>query len=145
MDEIRIKILQEGDEALLENVADGVFDGPVVPQLVHEFLTDPRHHIAVATNAAGLVVGMASALHYIHPDKPPQLFVNEVGVADAYQRRGIGLLLVNELLAHGKRLGCAEAWVATEADNLPARALYRKAGGEESTDQIVLATFKLRE
>jgi aminoglycoside 6'-N-acetyltransferase I len=36
----------------------------------------------------GLVVGMASAFEYFHPGKPPQMFVNEVGVTPAHQRRG---------------------------------------------------------
>ena len=30
------------------------------------------------------------------------------------------------MLAHGKAIGCEEAWVGTEPDNLPARGLYEK-------------------
>jgi len=71
---------------------------------------------------------MASVFHYVHPDKPAQLFVNEVGVAASHQSQGIGLRLLTALLEHGRRIGCTEAWVATEQNNIAARALYRRAG-----------------
>lgn len=74
---------------------------------------------------------MATGISCVHPDKPRQLFVNEVGVAGPYRRAGVGRRLVEALLAHGERLGCVEAWVATETSNAPARALYRATGGQE--------------
>lgn len=57
---------------------------PIDPTWSAEFLRDPRHHIAVAIED-GVVVGIASGVHYLHPDKPPELFVNEVGVAPAFR------------------------------------------------------------
>jgi hypothetical protein len=54
------------------------------PVLTPQFLSDPRHHLAVAIDE-GWVVGMASAVHYVHPDKAPQLFINEVAVTPPYQ------------------------------------------------------------
>ena len=54
-----------------------------------EFLADSRHHLAVAVDE-GRVVGMASAVHYVHPDKPPELWINEVGVAPTHRGLGIG-------------------------------------------------------
>jgi hypothetical protein len=45
---IRIEVLHRGDENILMRVAAEVFDKPVEPELVREFLEDPRHHIAVA-------------------------------------------------------------------------------------------------
>lgn len=77
---IQIKLLGRGDEAVLTHVAPGVFDHAVDPARSVEFLNDPRHHLAVAIEA-GLVVGVASAVHYVHPDKSPELWINEVGVA----------------------------------------------------------------
>ena len=43
-----IRMLGPGDEAVLTHVADDVCDNAVNPALAREFLTDPRHHIAVA-------------------------------------------------------------------------------------------------
>lgn len=141
--EITVRMLGRDEAHVLSRVDADVFDGPVRDELAREFLEDLRHHIAVALDDTGTVVGMASAFHYIHPDKPPQLFVNEVGVATSHRGRGIGLRLMNELLAHAVRLGCHEAWVATEEDNAPARALYVKAGGRLAPELIVMYTFEL--
>ncbi|MDP9178513.1 MAG: GNAT family N-acetyltransferase [Gemmatimonadota bacterium] len=119
------------DTEILANVAADVFDGPVEVRWSTEFLADERHHLVVALDA-GCVVGMASAVHYVHPDKSPQLWVNEVGVADSYQGQGIGQKLLEALFAHGRTLGCSEAWVLTEESNMAARRLYARAGGVES-------------
>ncbi len=111
-----------------EGVADDVFDAPVDVHWAATFLADPRHHLAVALDG-DLVVGMVSALDYVHPDKAPQLWINEVGVASSHRRRGIARRLLDAMLAHARTLGCTEAWLGTEPDNIPARRLYEGAGG----------------
>jgi len=60
----------------------------VQQRFLEAFLNDARHVMFVAVES-GQVVGMGSAVEYFHPDKPPQLWINEVGVAPAFQRRGI--------------------------------------------------------
>jgi ribosomal protein S18 acetylase RimI-like enzyme len=127
---IEIKVLHRGDENVLSNVAPGVFDNAIDPELAAEFLADHRHHIAVAVDD-GLVVGFASALHYIHPDKPPELWINEVALAPPYRRRGLGQAVLKALFEVGRALNCAEAWVLTDRSNLAAMALYLSAGGTE--------------
>lgn len=132
---IVVKLLGPGDAGVLERVAPGVFDHDVDPNLAAEFVADPRHHLAVALDG-GRVVGMASALHYVHPDKPPELWINEVGVAESHWRRGIGRRLLGTLLARGRELGCSQAWVATDEGNTAARRLYAAAGGVEEAALI---------
>lgn len=63
-----IRILGPADAAVLDRVAPQVFDNAVDPRRAAEFLADPRHHLAVALDA-DVVVGMASGVHYVHPDK----------------------------------------------------------------------------
>ena len=77
---VAIRRIGPDDAAVLDRVADDVFDYPIDPRWTAEFLADRRHHLAVALDG-DLVVGMASAVHYVHPDKPPELWINEVGVA----------------------------------------------------------------
>ena len=84
---------------------------------------------------------MASAVHYVHPDKPADLWVNEVGVAATHRGQGIARRLVDALLEHGRTLGCREAWVLTEETNSIARRLYSGAGGVESP--ALMYTFQL--
>ena len=140
---LEIRVLGSNDEAVLERVADDVFDHAIDPAAAATFLADPRHHIAVAIDD-GWVVGFASGVHYLHPDKPrPELFVNEVGVAESHQRRGIGKAVLSALLAHGKALGCGVAWVLTDRDNVAAMRLYESAGGTEPGHDQVMFSFEL--
>jgi aminoglycoside 6'-N-acetyltransferase I len=138
-----IHVLGPGDAEVLRRVAPEVFDEEVDPEYAAEFLADPRHHLVVAMDE-DVVVGFASGVHYIHPDKPPELFVNEVGVAPTHHRRGIARELLHALLAQGRAAGCAEAWVGTDVSNASARGLYASAGGVEVPEPFVMYTFDLR-
>jgi ribosomal protein S18 acetylase RimI-like enzyme len=146
---IEIQILRRGDEPVLTNVADGVFDNPIDPHFTKEFLADPRHHLAVAIDN-GLVVAFASAVHYIHPDKPPQMWINEVAVAPAHRRRGLGKALLSALFEVARTHKCTEAWVLTDRANPAAMALYSSVGGTEGadhegpSDQMLGYTFALK-
>lgn len=110
---IEIKVLQPRDDQVLMNVAAEVFDNPIDPELTREFLEDPRHHIAVAIDH-GLVVGFASGVHYVHPDKPPELWVNEVAIAPAHRRSGLGKSVLRALFEVGRAHKCKAAWVLTD-------------------------------
>ena len=123
-----IKVLSLSDLSLLLKVAEDVFDNSVDENLAVEFLNDPRHHIVAAIDD-GVMIGFASAVHYIHPDKPPELWINEVGVAASHQKQGIGKAIMKEMLRLGQQLGCENAWVLTEKENEAANGLYKSAGG----------------
>ena len=140
---MKIKLLGPADSHLLQQVAEDVFDDPIVAASAHEFLHDSRHRLVVALDN-NLVVGFISAVIYLHPDKPaPELWINEIGVAPTHQRQGIGKSLLQAMLDHAKQSGCAEAWVLTDRANLPAMAMYKSTGGEESTPDPTMFTFKL--
>lgn len=133
-DDIAVRMLRADDRGILAKLADGVFDRRIDPELAQQFVDDPRHHLAVAIDG-GLVVGMASAVDYVHPDKPRQLWINEIGVADAYRRRGTGKRLLRLLLDQAVAMGCTEAWVLTDSDNQAAKALYGSMGASGPTPQ----------
>lgn len=135
-----VRVLGRDDEQVLERVAAEVFDYPIDPKWTAEFFGDPRHHLAVAIED-GVVIGIASGVHYVHPDKSPELWVNEIGVAPPYRRRGIGQQLLRALFERGKELGCAEAWLGTETTNTAARRLYAAAGGKE--EAMIAVSFEL--
>ena len=139
---IDIRILATADAYVLDKVAPDVFDRPIDARWTREFLNDDRHHLVVALDG-DVVVGFASAVHYVHPDKGPDLWINEVGVAPTHQGRGIGRQVMAAILAHGRALGCSEAWVGTEEMNAPARRLYRASGGVEDEDRFITYTFDL--
>ena len=131
---IDCRLAQTSDSALFERIAEGVFDRPIKPRLLSEFLREPRHHIAIAREG-GSIVGFVSAVDYVHPDKPRQLWINEVGVAPTHRHRGVGKELVQLMIERARALGCTEAWVLTDADNEPANRLYRSTGAAPQRSQ----------
>ncbi len=133
-DAIDVRRLDASDLSVIEE--SDVFDNDVVPAEARAFLDDANHEIVGALQD-GRLIGFASGVVLLHPDKAPTLLVSEVGVDEAFQRRGVGARLTSALLEIARARGCKGVWLATEADNAPARALYRKLGARE-TDGIVV-------
>ncbi len=142
--EVTIHRVTRDNARLLERVDDDVFDRAVEPVLVTDFLANPANVLFVAV-AGGEVIGMVSGIAYVHPDKPLQLFVNEIGVCSRFRQRGVGRRLMEALLQQARALGCSEAWVATEVENSAARGLYRGTGAEEDSSLAVLYTYRLHD
>jgi ribosomal protein S18 acetylase RimI-like enzyme len=127
---ITFRVLGPSDLDLLVSVRDGLFDNPVDAAQAVAFLADPLHEIVLAY-AGDHAVGMATGTVLLHPDKPPAMFVNEVGVREDWQRRGIGRAVTERLMEVARARGCKGIWLGTEPDNDAALALYRSLGGEE--------------
>ena len=142
---MQIKILRAEDAALLLAVGPDVFDDAVDPRAAAEFLNDPRHHLVAAIDA-GAIVGFASAVHYVHPDKPsPEMWINEVGVATTYRGRGVASAILQRVIEVARINGCAEAWVVTDRTNEAALRLYKSNGGIEAPGDQVMLTFRLED
>jgi ribosomal protein S18 acetylase RimI-like enzyme len=141
---ITIRELTKKDAAVLRSVAVDLFDEPLQPPLIAEFLADPRHHLVVALDQ-DLVVGFVSSVDYVHPDKPPELWINEVAVAPTHQRRGVATHMLDATLTMAGRLGCLQAWVLTDRSNAAALRLYASAGGEIDDKDTVMFNFEIDE
>jgi aminoglycoside 6'-N-acetyltransferase I len=139
---VEVRLLTPSDAWIFEHSSPDVFDEPIDARWSAEFLADSRHHLAVALDGA-LLVGMASAVHYVHPDKPPELWVNEVGVAETHRRQGIAARLLDALFVRGRELGCSGAWVLADESNQVAHALYQSAGGVAAPERAVMFEFDL--
>lgn len=140
---ITIKILNHDDLDILRNIDPDVFDDSLHLARVQEFLADIRHHLVVALDN-DQVVGFVSAVHYVHPDKPcPELWINEVGVAEKYRLQGLGKRLMNAVFEIAREIGCAEAWVLTERENTAAMNLYSSVGNGLLPSDCVMFTFSL--
>jgi ribosomal protein S18 acetylase RimI-like enzyme len=137
-----VRLLGPADAALLRNAEPEAFDRPMNERWSNAFLNDPHHHLVVAL-VGGRVVGSASAVRHLHPDRPPQLFVLELAVSHPHRQRGIAKAMLQALLEHGRSRGCTQARVAAEQANLAARALYASAGGTLQSDSLVDFTIDL--
>jgi ribosomal protein S18 acetylase RimI-like enzyme len=139
---VDIKVLSRDDTQILNNIAPSLFDKAIDPALCNEFLNDPRHHIVVAIEK-DVVIGFVSAVHYIHPDKPAELWINEVAIAPGYRERGIAKDILHSMFRVGAELGCKEAWVLTDRSNIAAMKTYSSVGGEEYEKEMTMFTFYL--
>lgn len=138
-----IHAINKENASLLEKIDEDVFDNEVRADLLDAFLSSPNNILIVAA-VDDMIVGMATGMTYVHPDKPLSLFINEVGVSRRYHRQGIGTALMAALLRIGTERGCCEAWVATEVCNVAARGLYAKLNGKEDEDRAVVYVYDLR-
>ncbi|HVX80214.1 MAG TPA: GNAT family N-acetyltransferase [Devosiaceae bacterium] len=116
--------LRPGEEAILARVAPEVFDEAVDRDRLARYFAAPGHLMLLAREG-DLVVGQCAAVVHHHPDKPTELYVDELGTASTHRRRGIGRALLAAMFEWGRELGCEEAWLGTELDNEPANRLYR--------------------
>jgi N-acetylglutamate synthase len=130
------------------SIADGRFDGAAEPmeldawiEAVGELRDSPRDHRdahrarlrstplgmrAVALRAGGRIV--AAGLTVLEDDCAG-LF--DIVTDERERRRGHARSVVASLLAHARELGARHAYLQVQADNEPARRLYRQFGFEE--------------
>ncbi|WP_319463372.1 ribosomal protein S18-alanine N-acetyltransferase [Micromonospora sp. RTP1Z1] len=84
------------------------------------------HHYLVATDDDGTVLGYAGLT--VAP--PDEAWVQNIAVRRDAQRRGIGRLLLEALLAEADRRGARSTLLEVAADNGPAQRLYATYGFE---------------
>ena len=120
-----VRRMKAGDEAAFQSIAPEVFDEPINAARLHAYLREPGHLMVLAFDG-DLIVGQCVGIIHRHPDKTTELYVDEVGTASTHLRQGIARMMMDELFAWGRELGCVEAWLGTETDNEPAKALYRR-------------------
>ncbi|KAA6217752.1 GNAT family N-acetyltransferase [Streptomyces filamentosus] len=108
-----------------------LYDGPARPEWAERFLASPGHLMLIGYAADGFPAGFVTGIEMIHPDKGAELCLYELGVDEAYRRRGLGRALTEALLAAARERDCAGAWVPVDTDNGPALATYRSAGAAD--------------
>jgi aminoglycoside 6'-N-acetyltransferase I len=141
MADITIRRIDQTGAVVLASYDDDVFDEAIDPGHLAVYLAQPQNMMIVAIDG-DLVIGQCQAVMHTHPDQPPTLYLDNLGVAPSHRRRGIARQLVNDMMAWGKERGCGECWVATEPDNEEARALYASLKGEPVEDFVYYA-YKL--
>ncbi|WP_337660952.1 GNAT family N-acetyltransferase [Erythrobacter sp. Alg231-14] len=112
---------------LLENVAAGVFDEAIVPARLMAYLANPANMMCVAMSG-DLVVGMVMCVVHLHPDKPTELYLDEIGTGDVWRRQGVARALMLKVFERADDEDIEEIWLGTEPDNTPAIGLYESFG-----------------
>jgi ribosomal protein S18 acetylase RimI-like enzyme len=118
--------------------AERLFDDPVDVGATRRFLADDANHLLIAY-VDGEPAGFVSGTELMHPDDPrPELFLNELGVDEAFRGRGIGRALVANLWELAQNRGCRGMWVLTDDENPAALKAYAAAGGTRSPEPQVM-------
>lgn len=125
-----VRRIGAGDRAAFQSIAPDVFDEPVDPTRLDAYLREPGHLMVLAFEGT-LVIGQCAAVIHRHPDKPVELYIDEVGTASTHRRQGVARAMLDEMFRWGRELGCEEAWLGTELDNVEANGLYRGYGPKE--------------
>jgi ribosomal protein S18 acetylase RimI-like enzyme len=108
-----------------------------------KFLANPDNALFVAT-VESVIVGFLTAYRLQRFDqRKAEVLLYEVGVNEAYQRRGIGKALIAAVKQWANEVEADEVWVLTDADNEAAMALYASTGGEEAGPGTRMFTYKL--
>jgi ribosomal protein S18 acetylase RimI-like enzyme len=128
-------ILSGEAEAIV--AAGGLFDSPPDLATAERFLVTPGHHLLMAYQD-GQPAGFVSGVELTHPDKGTEMFLYELSVGEAFQRRGIGKALVDALVQLARERACYDLWVLTDADNEAALATYRTTGTSAESGHVML-------
>ncbi|OAN78017.1 hypothetical protein A8B78_13470 [Jannaschia sp. EhC01] len=121
---------------LFGNVHEDVFDGPIIPAMLDSFLADQKQHIFIALDD-GLICGMCSGMHHHHPDKAPDMWINELSVAEPWRRRGIATRLITALCDHARTLSCHEVWVVADPTDM-AEGFYTSLGWRKDGTRLAM-------
>lgn len=114
---------------LLDRVAPGTFDHTIDHERLARYLANSANWMVVAMKG-NLVVSMCMCVVHDHPDKPTELFLDEIGTGDAWRKQGAARLLMKKVFERADAEGIEEIWLGTEPDNVPARALYESTGAK---------------
>ena len=91
-------------------------------------LADPSTQFVVAMEGGAGLGYVQCRYRYSLWNDAPEVELEDVFVAAAARRRGVGRLLIDFALAEARRRGCRLACLATNERNLPALALYQGLG-----------------
>ena len=121
--------------------AGHLFDGPPDALQTAAFLDDPRHHLFLAF-WDDQPAGFASAVDYLHPDKPRAFWINELGVDDAYRRRGLATAPIAGLTDPAISLKCCEIWLLADPTD-EALGFYTALGWTREGTHLAMFTKSL--
>ena len=139
---MKIITLEKNNAHLLNNIAEDVFDHKIDSNALQSFLDCPQHIMLLAIEN-DLVIGMVSAVEYFHPDKPSQLWINEIGVTPNQRNKKIGKQLIKKIIKKGKKRGCKYAWLGTDIDNHKAQRYFSSLPNGNKPEKFLLYEWEM--
>ncbi len=111
------------------------------PELLKDFLE--KGNFLVLVKDGDKIAGIATAYTLPHPSKDgSSLYVHEVDAHPDFRHRGVGTMLMKEMLKIAKEQGLDEVWVGADTGNTAAHGLYQKLGPYEA-DPCTIYAYKI--
>jgi ribosomal protein S18 acetylase RimI-like enzyme len=140
-DTITIRLLGPDDVDVLDRVRPGTFAQDPDPVHAWAFLTTGVNATTVALSE-GQVVGYATGIVIMHPNRPREFLVTDLGVHQEFRGRGLGTRLVERLRNVAAERGCESMAMLSESSNGGAQRVSEKLLGGE-TESVVRTTWDL--
>lgn len=120
--EIQIRRLCAGDLDAVSRIEAASFTMPWSREAFERLLTDP-HSLYLVAEAEGQVVGCCGVTDILGEGD-----INNVAVDPVYRGRGIGRLMLTQLLLQGRELGIREFTLEVRVSNASAIHIYEELG-----------------
>jgi GNAT superfamily N-acetyltransferase len=141
---LTIRRLTEVDAALAEQLNAEFDEGMVWDEAEGRRFLAGRDNLFLAAFWDERVCGFATAHRLQRVDRRrAEVLLYEIGVNEAFQRRGIGTALVAAVKHWAREVGANEVWVLTERENTAAMALYAATGGEVDPPGTTMFTYRI--
>jgi ribosomal protein S18 acetylase RimI-like enzyme len=109
-----------------------------------KFLSDPNNALFVGFWES-TPAGFATAYRLQRYDRrQAEVYLDEIGVDEAYQQRGIGKALMRAVQRWSVEVDASGVWLVTNKSNTAAVALYTSMDGEEDASDVTLYAFMNR-
>ncbi|MGE0227291.1 MAG: GNAT family N-acetyltransferase [Dehalococcoidia bacterium] len=131
-----VRKLGPGDEGQVSR-AGHLFDKVPRAEATARFLRETNHHLLIAYEGHE-PAGFVSGVEVTHPDKGTEMLIYELGVDEAFRRRGIATALLAALRELAIERGCYGMWVLHDDDNDAARATYANVTGADEERPVLL-------
>lgn len=113
--------------------SDALFDDPTEPGAAEAYLADPANVFFLALDGERPIGFARGTVLRQLKTRRGQMFLYEIAVDPAHQRRGVGRALVVRLLEYCRAHDLEEAFVFTDPGNAAAVGLYRATGAVTET------------
>ena len=120
-----VRTATANDLPLISTIEADSFTDPYPPALMERLQRDNPENFLVAENNSSKVVGYCVA-----SEKRPFAHLISIGVLREYRRKGVGVVLLETLLAWLNQRRVQELWLEVKAGNGAAMKLYEHFGFE---------------
>jgi ribosomal protein S18 acetylase RimI-like enzyme len=122
-----ISEITEDNLAVLSNCANDVFDNQIDLARVAACVRSVDFRLFVA-QYDGMVIGQVRGFIQRQPDDAPWLYIDNLGVAEEWKRKGVATRLTQRLTDWGVSHGTSLVWLGSETDNDEATGFYDALG-----------------